>query len=570
MHPSIVAKRAWLLLFIAISAFYLWGLGSLPLIGPDEPRYAQVAREMLERRDLITPTLGGIPWFEKPPLLYWMMMLSYRLLGVTEYAARLGPALCGLLTAFFVYWAALAIEVPFSTDKQMDAENVEPGAVARWSALVWLSSLGAMGFSRAASFDIVLTMTVTGAFAFFLNSFLRANGDESSTSKEASRGAKSALLMGFYFFTGLSILAKGLIGFVIVFGVVALYYLARLERPRSHLITSLIWGVPLSVVVAGVWFFPMIAKHGWTFIDQFIIQHHFARFISNKYHHPGPIYFYLPVVVGFALPWIVGLGAAMFSVRRWLWRGRSPVDCLRVFALVWLILPIVFFSFSGSKLIAYILPVLPAIALLVGERIGCALRVGRGQALVRMTGAMLIVLAAADYWYMHGHNDLTIVCWIFGTAPIAIVGIAALIRPQLRRPLLILIAVAFFVASAVVLKCAVPVLAKTQSVRDLLASATARGYATTPIVQLHVIERTAEFYAPGRLTYQTDGDPVKFEGVMQVVEAAQRNNGVVLCFVPVQFESQLTSFTGAQTEVIANNGSVALVAVRDAGFADKR
>jgi 4-amino-4-deoxy-L-arabinose transferase-like glycosyltransferase len=81
LHPSIVAKRAWFLLFIAISAFYLWGLGALPLVGPDEPRYAQVAREMFERRDFITPTLGGLPWFEKPPLLYWMMILSYRFLG---------------------------------------------------------------------------------------------------------------------------------------------------------------------------------------------------------------------------------------------------------------------------------------------------------------------------------------------------------------------------------------------------------------------------------------------------------------------------------------------------------
>jgi 4-amino-4-deoxy-L-arabinose transferase-like glycosyltransferase len=562
LHPSIVAKRAWLLLFIAISALYLWGLGSLPLVGPDEPRYAQVAREMLERRDLITPTLGGIPWFEKPPLLYWMMMLSFRFLGVTEYAARLGPALCGLTTAFFVYWAARAIEDPSNTPTETDSGNVERGATARWSTLIWLSSLGTFSFSRAASFDIVLTMTVTGAFAFFLRYLLRINIDESISSKGSPRRRKTALLAGFCLFAGLSILAKGLIGFVIVFGVVALYYLVRLERPRRSLVISLIWGVPLSLVVAGIWFFPMIAKHGWTFIDQFIIQHHFARFISNKYHHPGPIYFYLPVVISFALPWTVVFGAAIISVRRWAWRGQSARDRLRVFALVWLILPITFFSFSGSKLIAYILPVLPAIALLVGERIACALSVGRGHSLVRLTGVTLIVLAAAGYWYVHGHNDLTVLCVIGGTGPLAILGIAALLRPKLRRPLLVLIAVAFIAGSVVVLKCAAPALTRTESVRDLLASATARGYATTPIVQLHVIERTAEFYAPGRLTYQADGEPVKLEGVMQVVEAARRNNGVVLCFVPLQFESQLTSFAGAQTEVIANNGRVVLLAVR--------
>src|SRR6266481_2864238 len=105
-----LAKRGWLLLFLGIAAFYLWGLGSLPLVGPDEPRYAEVAREMFARRDLITPTLGGLPWFEKPPLLYWLMIAGYRLLGVSGYAARLGPAICGLLTAVFVYWIGKTIE----------------------------------------------------------------------------------------------------------------------------------------------------------------------------------------------------------------------------------------------------------------------------------------------------------------------------------------------------------------------------------------------------------------------------------------------------------------------------
>ena len=81
MQPLTLAKRVWLLLFLAVIAFYFYGLGHMPFVGPDEPRYAQVAREMFLRGDLITPTLGGHTWFEKPPLLYWMMMVSYRLFG---------------------------------------------------------------------------------------------------------------------------------------------------------------------------------------------------------------------------------------------------------------------------------------------------------------------------------------------------------------------------------------------------------------------------------------------------------------------------------------------------------
>src|ERR1043165_5598888 len=97
--------RVWpLLLFAAVIVFYFYGLGSLPLVGPDEPRYSQVAREMFERGDMVTPTLGGHAWFEKPALLYWMMMAGYKLFGVSEWSARVGPALCGLLTVLLIYW----------------------------------------------------------------------------------------------------------------------------------------------------------------------------------------------------------------------------------------------------------------------------------------------------------------------------------------------------------------------------------------------------------------------------------------------------------------------------------
>ena len=104
MQPSTLAKRVWLLLFLTVIVFYFYGFGQIPFIGPDEARYAQVAREMLLRGDLITPTLGGHPWFEKPALLYWMMIGSFSLFGVSEWAARLGPAVSGLLTSAAVYW----------------------------------------------------------------------------------------------------------------------------------------------------------------------------------------------------------------------------------------------------------------------------------------------------------------------------------------------------------------------------------------------------------------------------------------------------------------------------------
>lgn len=547
MQPLILAKRAWLLVFISFAAFYLWGLGSLPFVGPDEPRYAEVAREMLARRDLITPTLGGLPWFEKPPLLYWMMMLGYRLFGVNEYAARLGPALCGLLTAIFVYAIGRTVD-----DEEFHHGRTGAGQIGRWSALVWLSSLGAIGFSRAASFDIVLTMTVAGAFALL---------DAARRSEGGGRVPAPALLFGFYFFTGLSILAKGLIGPIVIFGVIALYHAIRRERPWNFA-RSLVWGIPISMAVAAVWFLPMIMRHGWTFIDQFIVQHHFARFVSNKYHHPAPFYFYLPVVLGLALPWTMILVAAVFSVRHWNARGRAAVDRLRLFALIWLILPIVFFSFSGSKLIAYVMPVLPAAALLAGERIVCVLRAERGVKVLRVTGLMLIAVVAGAYFYIHGRVVLNTYCLVGAAAPSILIGALALIRPQLRKPLFVLVALAFTTSALIAFRCAAPAVASSQSVRDLLAVAAARGYGATPVVQLHTVERTAEFYGAGRLSYGADGEPVKFESVLQVVEVARGNNGLVLCLIPSNLKSQLISYQGAGSEEIGDNGRVALLLVR--------
>jgi 4-amino-4-deoxy-L-arabinose transferase-like glycosyltransferase len=559
LQPSMLAKRGWLLLFITLAAFYLWGLGSLPLVGPDEPRYAEVAREMLARHDLITPTLGGLPWFEKPPLLYWLMAAAYRVIGVTEYAARLGPAICGLMTAGFVYWIGKTIETVGPTT---DSALVVPSAneeqrrdgLGRYSALVWLTSLGALVFSRGASFDIVLTMTVTGALACFFVWHVRIG----SATDDGTR----LLLVGFYLFIGASLLAKGLIGIVIPFGVIGAYCLLRRESPNRQFVKSLVWGVPLAIAIAAVWFGPMFWRHGWKFIDQFIVQHHFARFVTNKYHHPAPFYFYLIVLVALALPWTIFLGAGFFSSRRWQWRGRTSLDRLLVFTFGWIAVPMVFFSISESKLSAYILPVLPAVALLVGERITCFLKARRGDLVLRSTGVILVGVGLFGGWYLTRRFNLNLALSMSGMSPLVMTGMVAIVRPQLRKALVILIPMSMIITSAIGLYKVAPVLARPESVRDVLAVATARGYGVTAVVQLHTIERTAEFYAANRMTYQPDGEPVKLEGVAQVAEAARQNGGLVLCFVPREYEAQLTSYQDIQTEAIGNNGRVALLVVR--------
>lgn len=577
MPQSELAKRGWLLLFIGIGAFYLWGLGALPLVGPDEPLYSEVAREMFVRRDFVSTLLGGHTWFEKPSLLYWMMMAGYRVFGIGEYGARIGPALSGLLTGVFVYWIGRNVErlkAPAGSSLSRDADSSEPplGDLARWSTLIWLSSLGAMVFSRGASFDIVVTMALTGTMACFFVWLVRSAGSLAGGSTAAlpadahndvdGRRISVWPLFGFYCFVGVSLLAKGLIGIVIPFGIVVVYFLLRRESPPRTFIKSLLWGIPLGLAVAGVWYGPMIYRHGWKFIDEFFIQHHFTRYLSNKYHHPEPFYFYGPVLVAFSIPWTIFLAAALAGARRWKWRGTTALDRLRVFALVWILVPIAFFSLSGSKLTAYILPVLPAVALLIGDRVERFLREQRGDILLRLTGAFLISLAVFGGHYLLRGFPVSTRLVIVAASPLAIAGIAALVRPQLRRTLLVLTVVAMFVAGGILIKCAGPTLARPESTRDLLVAASARGYGSTPVVQLHTLERTAEFYAAGRMSYGSRGEPIKLEEVAAVIDAARRNGGAVLCFVPLQYVSQLTSDPSIQTEVIADNTRAALVLVR--------
>src|SRR5258708_4369171 len=499
-------------------------------------------------------------------MLYWMMMASYRVFGVNEFCARLGPATCALLTAILVYWIASAGSGPSVRESAAGNAKESESDLPRYSALAFLSSLGVIAFARAASFDIVLTMTVTGAFACFFawqvryRTPTRRGSDGIKASPSAAR--TSLLLPAFYLFIGLSLLAKGLIGIVIPCGVIAVYFLLRREWPTRKFVVSLIWGAPLTLAVAAVWYGPMIARHGWTFVDQFIIQHHFARFATNKYHHPAPFYFYLPVLALLALPWTGQLLAAFNSARRWNWRGDAPLDRLRVFALAWVVMPLIFFSFSGSKLTAYILPVMPSVALLSGERLTCFLCAGRGDKVMRLTGALSITLALVGGWYSIRHLPQRSLCFGATLLPLVVVGVAALLRPQMRKLLFVLIPVATLAASTVAMDCAAPVAARTESVRDLLAAASARGYGAARVVQLHNLERTAEFYAAGRLDYGPDGEPIKLEGVNQVADATRHGNGVVLSFVPTGYEAQLASYSKIQAGVVANNGRVSLVIVR--------
>jgi 4-amino-4-deoxy-L-arabinose transferase-like glycosyltransferase len=540
LHRSTLAKRAWLILLLAIAISYGYGLGHAPLVGADEPRYAEVAREMFLRHDLVTPTLGGHTWFEKPALPYWTAMASYRLFGVTEQAARLGALCAGLLTVLLL--SVLAGHVEQRADESLRGYRLMATATAATCA-------GLVVFARALNFDIFITLATTGALVCFLMAELTT-----------VRRTRLLLLAGFYVCIGGGLLAKGLLGIVLPLGIVALYYLLRRERPKVW--ATLLWGLPLACAVAGVWYAPVIMRHGRTFINEFFIQQHFARYVSNKYHHPQPFYFYLPILALLVLPWTAFLVAALTDARRWRWRGDSAMDKLRVFALAWVVLPVAFFSLSGSKLPGYILPALPGAALLVGERLTHYRNGLNGARAMRATGVLLLLFAVGLLGYDRRTHIISLNCALLIATPTAFAGLCAVLRPQARRLCVWSTVTGTLAVIVLIAACAIVPATEHESVRELLRQADARGYAAAPVYGLHTIDRTAEFYAAGRLAYDAKGEPVTFDWAGYVAEAARRRADAVLVIVPVEYVWQLTGYSSLVCDVIGNNGHVALVAAR--------
>ena len=543
MQPLTLAKRIWLLLFLAVIAFYCYGLGHMPFVGPDEPRYAQVAREMLLRGDLVTPTLGGHTWFEKPPLLYWMMMASFRLFGVSEWTARLGPAFSGLLTVLAVFWLGRRV-------CRSSVEHKLTG-LAPWSAIAAASTLGIIVFSRGVGFDIVVTMTTAWALSFFLVSEL-----------EEDERRRRKLLFGFYVFIGLSLLAKGLIGLVIPLSVIGLYQLMRRQFPARSFLLTFWWGLPLAFAVASTWYVPVILKHGWLFIDEFFIQHHFARYLSNKYRHPQRFYFYLLILIPLSLPWTAFLIDGLVKARKWRLRSTDSVDRLRVFALAWLLMPLAFFSFSGSKLPGYILPILPAGAFIAGERLTKFLSTDRdGFWPMRITGALFGMFAIVGFVYVLRYGGLSFQCVAMIGVPLIVTAATCIFWTHHKTVSAMLVVFATFAALILALNCGVASFAARESMRDLIQVANTRGYSRAPVYALHQIDRSAEFYAAGRVVYDADGEPVRFESALDVLAAAQKNRAPVLVVVPNEYLYQVTGLTTTRTDVIGNNGELALVGV---------
>jgi 4-amino-4-deoxy-L-arabinose transferase-like glycosyltransferase len=385
-------------------------LGAPGFLGPDEPRYAQVAYEMAVRRDWISPTLLGRPWFEKPVLSYWLMQSSYGVFGATEWAARLPSA----ILATGVVWTLWAGFRRTGGD----------GLAAAAAAALAVNPLF-IGFARAATFEAPIAAAVFASLACFH----RMN--ESASEREFRRART-----GFHIFLGVGLLAKGLVG-IAVPGLVVALFLATDGTPCRDKVAAVlrmrpVSGALIAAATAGTWYLPVCWRHGRAFIDEFFIAHHFQRFTSNRFHHPGPIHYYIPVLLLGLLPWTPFAIAGAWRALRPGGVSESPARRRLVrLALCWAVTPVALFSLSGSKLPGYILPAWPACAILAAYGM-CA--PGRmTDALARASAALMAGLAAATLFAAERilHTDAPALN--VGVAILAILGAAAAAAPLPSR-----------------------------------------------------------------------------------------------------------------------------------------
>src|SRR5580658_2717837 len=353
--------------FLAFSIFFLlyglipaFGGDGLGLVGADEPRYAQIAHEMLVRFDsastvkgrlvaCVTPYLYGRPWLEKPALYYWRAMFLFQDFGVHDWSARLPSTTFAFVMIGLIY---------------LHMRRFRPGGHID-ATIITVCCAAIIGFSRGASTDMQmaapLAIGLLGWYAWY-----------ETDSK--------FWLYDIYFFTGLATLAKGPVAPFLALCIIAAF--AFLRREWSILQRSLWWpGIALYFAMVLPWFIA-VQHQNPTFFREFFVEHNLERFATDRYQHIQPFWYYVVVIILALMPWTVIavralVDGALTSVAEWRMRHKPdakprrilnrPGDAFPEFLVLWALIPIVFFSFSQSKLPGYILPSIPPIAILTGD-----------------------------------------------------------------------------------------------------------------------------------------------------------------------------------------------------------
>jgi 4-amino-4-deoxy-L-arabinose transferase-like glycosyltransferase len=388
-----------ILLFAVLAVLWFGNLDYRKLVRPDEGRYAEIPREMVATGDWLTPRLNGIKYFEKPPLQYWATAAAYKAFGEHEWTVRLWPALTGFAGVLLVYLVGTTLF----------------GAIAGfYAALVLASSVGYVLVAHIGTLDMGVTFFMSLTLAGLL---LGLRTDATPASKRLWIHVAWAAM-------GFAMLSKGLMGIVLPAMVLGAYMLV--ERDFGLLRRLHIWtGGILFLAIAAPWFVAVSVVNP-EFFDFFFIHEHLQRFLTPAARRPGPLWYFVPILALTILPWLVTLCTTLPAS----WKKRGPQSGFqpRRLLFLWAVLIFAFFSVSSSKLPSYIMPIFPALALLLGNYLA-----ERPATTVRWHLAPLlllgiVVMAFAPQAVRFASDEVPVklyeayVPWLFATGAVVLAG----------------------------------------------------------------------------------------------------------------------------------------------------
>ena len=391
-----VRSFGWLLWIVLAGAWFAT-MPVRPLVDPDEGRYAEIPREMAATGDWITPRLNGLKYFEKPPLQYWATAASYSAFGVSEWTARLWTVGLGFLCLPLVFgWTARLY-----------------GRGAGFAAVVALAV--------SPYFELIAHLNLLDAgFAFWLAGavFAFALGQ---SSPEGSPGERRWMLLA-WLAAALAVLSKGIVVGVLTGATLVAYTVVERDvRPwrRLHLLS----GLPLFLLVTVPWFVAVSARNP-SFAQFFFVHEHFARFLTKVHKRTEPWWYFLSLLAIGALPWLLAVPAALRGA--WLESSRETQFKPLKFILIFSGVTVLFFSVSESKLAPYILPMMPALAAVIGASVAESPTFVRTMA--RVTGVLMPLLAVGFVIYTlrrYGFFPPTAVHWLIAAFSAGVYGVWA-------------------------------------------------------------------------------------------------------------------------------------------------
>lgn len=396
-------SRRTLLVFLLLALVAWFGtLDYRKLIKTDEGRYAEISREMAVSSDWLTPRLNGIKYFEKPPLQYWATAAAFKSFGFHEWTARLWTAITGFLTVLVVWWSG---------------RKCFGAPAGNYAAMVLISNLYFVAMGHFNALDMGLTLFTTLALAGFC--FAQRDGATQQEQKRCMLITWAAMAF--------AVLSKGLIGIVLPGVTLILYSLiARDWAPWRRL--YLIPGMLLFLTIAAPWFVAVSIVNP-EFPWFFFIREHFLRYATDEARREGPIYYFVWILLLGMLPWIVVMLDTLWRAARGGNRENGKLDRPALILLIWTIFVFVFFSLSRSKLPSYILPIFPALALLMGKRLA-ALDVSELNSRIMPVGLIAVaslyfIAMAADYTKDPISRTLLhqYAYWLYAAAAVTLIGV---------------------------------------------------------------------------------------------------------------------------------------------------